>query len=86
MANIQIRIDNEEKAKAQAVLESMGLSLSGAIKLFLRKIVAEQRIPFEISATKIKKQSIEKIKTDPDPMLAQKNKESFGNFQSHRIE
>ena len=52
MAHIQIRIDVEEKRAAQKVLDSMGLSLSGAIKLFLRKVVQEQRIPFEISSTK----------------------------------
>jgi DNA-damage-inducible protein J len=50
MSHIQIRIDIEEKRAAQKVLDSMGLSLSGAIKLFLKKVVQEQRIPFEISA------------------------------------
>ena len=50
MSHIQIRIGIEEKRAAQEVLDSMGLGLSGAIKLFLKKVVQEQRIPFEISA------------------------------------
>ena len=54
MAHIQIRIDIEEKRAAQKVLDSMGLSFSGAIKLFLKKVVQEERIPFEISAHKKK--------------------------------
>lgn len=49
MSHIQIRINIEEKRAAQKILDSMGLSLSGAIKLFLKKVVQEQRIPFEIS-------------------------------------
>jgi DNA-damage-inducible protein J len=52
MAHIQIRIDIEDKRAAQKVLDSMGLGFSSAIKLFLRKVVQEQRIPFEISVEK----------------------------------
>lgn len=51
MAHIQIRIDDTDKAAAQAVLKGMGLTLSGATKLFLKKVVAEQKIPFDITAT-----------------------------------
>jgi len=50
MSHIQIRIAAEEKKKAQAVLSSMGLTLSGAIKIFLRKTIAEEKIPFQITA------------------------------------
>ncbi len=50
MAHIQIRIDIEEKRKAQQILEAMGLGMSGAIKLFLKKVIQEGKIPFEISA------------------------------------
>lgn len=49
MSHIQIRINIEEKRAAQAVLEKMGLTFSGAIKLFLRKVVQEKKIPFEIT-------------------------------------
>lgn len=52
MSHIQIRIDLNEKRAAQEVLDKMGLGFSAAIKLFLRKVVQEQKIPFEISAEK----------------------------------
>lgn len=48
MAHIQIRISDEEKQKAQKVFSSMGLNLSSALKLFIRKSIQENKIPFEI--------------------------------------
>ena len=46
--NINIRTDSELKAKAQAVLASLGLDMSTAINVFLNQIVYKEAIPFEI--------------------------------------
>ena len=48
MAHIQIRIPAGEKEAAVEVMEAMGLNLSSAIKLFLRRTVQEGKLPFEI--------------------------------------
>ncbi len=50
MSHIQIRIDPLQKEAAQKTLQKMGLTLSGAVKLFLLKVVEEQKLPFEITA------------------------------------
>ncbi|MCF7812681.1 type II toxin-antitoxin system RelB/DinJ family antitoxin [Candidatus Gracilibacteria bacterium] len=50
MAHIQIRISEQEKEQVKQVLDQMGLSYSGAIKLFFRKMIQEQKLPFSISA------------------------------------
>jgi len=50
MSHIQIRISEEEKKSAQAIIDNMGLTLSSAIKLFLRQVVKEKKIPFQLSA------------------------------------
>jgi DNA-damage-inducible protein J len=47
--NINVRTDTLLKAKAQAVLESVGLDMSTAINVFLHQIVNKNGIPFEIS-------------------------------------
>ena len=47
--NINVRTDSELKAKAQSVLESVGLDMSTAINVFLHQIVYKNGIPFEIS-------------------------------------
>ena len=45
---LQIRIDDTLKKEAANTLDRMGLDLSSAIRLFLRKTVEEQSIPFAI--------------------------------------
>lgn len=46
MANIQIRIDDTLKNEALAVVESLGLDLSSAIRMFLAQMVKENGFPF----------------------------------------
>ena len=43
-----IQLDPELKREATALLDDFGLSLSGAITVFLRQVVREQAIPFRI--------------------------------------
>ncbi|MBS0185386.1 MAG: type II toxin-antitoxin system RelB/DinJ family antitoxin [Proteobacteria bacterium] len=47
---IRARIDHKVKIEAQKILDTMGLSVSDAIRLFFYQIVAEQKIPFPIKA------------------------------------
>ena len=50
MAQISLRIDDEVKRNAERVLDDIGLSMSSAITIFLKKVARENRIPFELSA------------------------------------
>lgn len=45
---IRSRIDSDLKEHAQRVLDACGLNFSDAIRLFLRQVVAEQGLPFEV--------------------------------------
>jgi len=49
-AQVSFRIDKEVKQMAEQALNDMGLTMSAAITVFLKKIGRERRIPFEISA------------------------------------
>ena len=44
---VRARIDEETKNEAAAVLASMGLSLSDAFRLLLKRVAAEKALPFE---------------------------------------
>jgi len=46
--DVRSRIEPEIKERATAVLASCGLNLSDAIRLFLRQVVAQEGLPFEI--------------------------------------
>lgn len=45
---LHIRVDEDTKDKATLALSAMGLSMSEAVRLFLRRVVADQAIPFEL--------------------------------------
>ncbi len=47
-STIHVRVDDETKAKAIQALEAMGLDLSTAVRVYLARISAEQRLPFEL--------------------------------------
>ena len=50
MAQISLRVDDEVKRRAERTFDDIGLSMSTAINIFLRAVVRENRIPFELSA------------------------------------
>lgn len=45
---VHIRIEETLKSDATETLAAMGLSLSDAVRAFLVRVVADQRIPFEL--------------------------------------
>jgi DNA-damage-inducible protein J len=47
---VHIRLDETLKTQAADTLAAMGLSLSDAVRVFLTRVVAEQRLPFELKA------------------------------------
>jgi len=44
---VRARIDEATKVEAAAVLATIGLSLSDAFRLLLKRVVAEKALPFE---------------------------------------
>ena len=46
---INFRIDEDVKKNAENVLNDLGLSMSAAITVFLKKVGREHRIPFELT-------------------------------------
>ncbi len=46
MANVQVRVDDNLRAQAQAVANSMGMDLASAVRIFLTHMVRENGLPF----------------------------------------
>ncbi|MFL5287069.1 MAG: type II toxin-antitoxin system RelB/DinJ family antitoxin [Rhodopila sp.] len=44
---VRARIDERTKKEAAAVLDAMGLSLSDAFRMLVKRIAAEKQLPFE---------------------------------------
>jgi DNA-damage-inducible protein J len=47
---VRARIDTNTKKRAAGALESMGLSISDAIRLLMLRVAEERRLPFEVKA------------------------------------
>jgi DNA-damage-inducible protein J len=47
---VRARIDNDLKAEASAILESCGLGLSDAVRIFLGQVVKQGGLPFPVRA------------------------------------
>lgn len=45
---IQVRIDNDLKTKANQIFSDLGLDISSAIRMFLKRSVLENGIPFSM--------------------------------------
>ena len=48
IANIFARIETELNEKAEGVLNQLGIPMSNAVGMFLRRIVLQRGIPFEM--------------------------------------
>ena len=46
--NVTLRIDKELKEQAEELFDDIGLSLNAACRMFLKRAVQEQRIPFDV--------------------------------------
>ena len=45
---IHVRVDDDIRQEASSVLESLGLSVSDAVRVFLHRVVATQSFPLEL--------------------------------------
>jgi len=48
MTTICVRVDDELKKEFQDFCDSVGISLSAAITIFLKSVTRENKLPFEI--------------------------------------
>ena len=48
MANINVRIDENNKREAESIFEQLGLNASTAINIFYKQVIRTKSIPFEL--------------------------------------
>jgi len=48
MAQVNIRIDDDLKEKAEVFLDELGFTFSSAFNVFIKQAIRERRIPFDI--------------------------------------
>ena len=75
MSRISVNIDEEIKLGAQKILNEIGLDLTAAIDSFLRTIVREERIPYELRTERAYNEAIHKefIKKELEKSIIEAN-------------
>lgn len=69
--NVTIRMDENMKRQADELFSDFGMSLSGAITVFLKQSLREQAIPFQIGRDMANRETLEaieevkRLKNDP---------------------
>lgn len=48
-AKINVAVDERTKQEVEILLDEMGLNMTAAINIYLKRIIVEQGIPFDIS-------------------------------------
>ena len=80
-ANINFRMDKELKKNMEQVCSDLGMSMTTAFTIFAKKVIREQRIPFEVCVDPLYSDSniryLEKIKKDIE--------EGRANFSEHEL-
>ena len=69
MATVTARVDENVKKEAETLFKKMGLNMSTAMNLFLKKCILEQGIPFEL---KVPNRENRKAMQETDDILSGK--------------
>ena len=65
-ATITARVDSEKKRQAEEIFNDLGMTLSGAISVFINEVVQYQGIPFNIRRRPVINQRMEAILDETD--------------------
>ena len=60
-SNLYVRIEPEVKEQAEKVFDGLGISMSNAIGLFLKQVVINQAIPFDLKLAPARIKSVDSM-------------------------
>lgn len=75
---INIRIEPEVKKQAERKLNNLGLTMTEAVKIFLRQVILTDSIPFAIKMPKYNLETLEAIE-EAEAISGDKNVKGFAN-------
>jgi len=50
MTQVNIRMDEKVKSQAELIFDDLGLNMTTAINMFIKKVIRENGIPFDLKA------------------------------------
>lgn len=80
-SKINLCVDSETKKQAEAILSELGLNMTTAINVYLKKVVAEGGIPFELTVKNPNAETVDAIK-EGKRIAYDKNEIGFDSIES----
>lgn len=77
---INVNVPTDVKEEANALFNNLGLTMSGAINIFLKKALSEGGIPFEVRERKPSKRLLEALKESEDIFNGKIKAKRYNNF------
>ena len=79
--SLTIKLDNETKKEFNEFCEEIGINMTTAINMFIKKVIREQRIPFELSLNKPNLETLQAIQESEDILSGRKKVKSFNSVE-----
>lgn len=80
--SIFARVDPEVKEQAEEVLKELGITMSNAVNIFLRQVVLQKGLPFDVKIPKDAPVSYEELTSEE---LKKELEKGFNDLQSGRV-
>lgn len=77
---INVNVPTDVKEEANALFNNLGLTMSGAINIFLKKALSEGGIPFEVRERKPSKRLLEALKESEDIISGKIEAKRYNDF------
>lgn len=77
---INVNVPADVKEEANALFNNLGLTMSGAINIFLKKALSERGIPFEVKESKPSKRLLEALKESEDIISGKIKAKRYNDF------
>ena len=77
---INVNVPTDVKEEANALFNNLGLTMSGAINIFLKKALSEGGIPFEVRERKPSKRLLEALKESEDIINGKIEAKRYNDF------
>ena len=85
---ISVQINKEDKEKATAILQKLGVSMSGLINMTLKQLILKGGIPFDVSLPKEKNELYQYFSNEEIKNMAkeisdlEKNPEKYNSYDN----
>ncbi len=85
-SNIYVRVESNVKEQAEVVLKKLGIPMSNAISIFLRQVIMQKGLPFEVKISDERPLSLSELTDSEFDMEMLKAHSDFENGRIYSFE